>query len=133
MRAASCRASLADTLQLLGRGPARNRTTGGCTPRSPRGLGAIRGLALFVVGAVAEQKGIVALYGLVAFAGGLPKPLDVDDLNLATGVFDQSGLLQSMGDDGDAGAADGKHFGEKFLGEHQSIRTGEIAGAEKPA
>jgi hypothetical protein len=44
-----------------------------------------------------------------------------------------SRLLQGVGNDGNAGATNTKHFREKFLGEHQGIRTGQIASAEKPA
>jgi hypothetical protein len=60
--------------------------------------------------------------GPVALAGGFFQAGSVQDRDLASRSFDQSGSPQNTGGDGHTGAASAQHLGWKFLSQRQNMR-----------
>ena len=71
--------------------------------------------------------------GFIAFAGGILQALKIDDLDFASGVFDQPRLLQGMGYERDAGPLHAQHLSKKLLREKQRIAAGQIPRPKQPA
>src|SRR3954452_2620451 len=68
-----------------------------------------------------KQLLIMRLDRAVAFAGAFLQLFGIHDLNLAAGIFDQTGFLQRMSDCGDAGPPHPEHFREIFLRKGQLV------------
>jgi hypothetical protein len=70
---------------------------------------------------------------LVALTRAFPQPVQVCDLDSATGGLQKPSLLKRMRDRGHAGTAHTQHLGQKFLREGKTIALREVAGPQKPA
>src|ERR1700704_6176264 len=79
-----------------------------------------------------DQLFIERLDRAVALAGAFLERVCIQDLNLAAGIFDQTGLLQGVGDRGYTCASDTQHFAEIFLRKGQVIAPGQIPCTQHP-
>ena len=67
--------------------------------------------------------------GSVALAGALLEPLDVEDFNFSSPVFDRSGLLDRATL---TGAQDPEHLGQKLLGEQERVTARKVSCLRRP-
>ncbi len=62
-----------------------------------------------------------------------PSTPDIEKLDLAAAVLDQSGALQGQCRGRDSGAPHAEHVGEKLPGESQRVAAGKVARTQQPA
>src|SRR6478736_7466005 len=80
-----------------------------------------------------NQLFIERLDRAVALACAFPERVCIQDLNLAAGVFDETRLLQGVGDRRHARSPDTEHLGKIFLCEGEVVAPGQIPCAQQPA
>src|SRR5438552_12636856 len=91
-------------------------------------------LALEVTPACATEQTIkfVSNY-LITFTRRRFQAFPIQDPDLASGVLDQTGILQAAGGYGNALATSSQHVGDKFLSHQQLIGTHSVMAEQQPA
>src|SRR4051812_16000060 len=76
---------------------------------------------------VHHQSFVAGLHPFIALARARLELFYVQNGNVPAAVLDEAGFLQSIGDQGNAGAPDAEHLAQKLLGQIHLVGLGQVA------